>query len=298
VPDPLADPLPLELSETRCVPPRIMVQPPVGERARSFKAVSPGMLPPLGITFGLFVAFTAAQVWNDTEQANVAVNREASALRSVVILAASFPGEPEMRLRALIRRYIEEAATQEWPMMARHTATLSISPGALGEALQLTLALAPSTLGQQTAQREIPTTLESALDARRQRILTSRSEVNLVKWACLVLQAVCALLAIAIVHGDNRLASTITMGIFATGVAASVLLILAHDRPFTGEISVGPQPLLQVMPEADTAAQPSEQSRSPPLQVMPEADTAPQPSEQSRSPPARTSSKPPRRRGR
>lgn len=52
-------------------------------------------------------------------------------------------------------------------------------------------------LGQQTAQREITTALESALDARRQRILISLSEVNLVKWACLVLQAVCALLAIA-----------------------------------------------------------------------------------------------------
>jgi hypothetical protein len=265
----------------------------VGERARSFKAVSPGMLPPLGIIFGLFVAFTAAQVWNDTERANGAVNREASALRSVVILAASFPGEPEVRLRALIRRYIEEAATQEWPMMARHTATLGINPRALGEALQLTLALAPSNLGQQTAQREITTALESALDARRQRILTSRSEVNLVKWACLVLQAVCALLAIAVVHSDNRLASTIAMGTFATGVAASVLLILAHDRPFLGEISVGPQPLLQIMPEANTAPQPSEQSRSPPP-VMPQADIAPQPSE----PPARTSNKPPRRRGR
>ena len=55
----------------------------VGERARSFKAVSPGMLPPLGIIFGLFVAFTAVQVWNDTDRANAAVTREASALRSV-----------------------------------------------------------------------------------------------------------------------------------------------------------------------------------------------------------------------
>jgi hypothetical protein len=32
----------------------------VGERARSFKAVSPGMLPPLGIIFGLLIGFTAA----------------------------------------------------------------------------------------------------------------------------------------------------------------------------------------------------------------------------------------------
>src|SRR6266852_4458986 len=78
-----------------------------GERARSFKAVSPGMLPPLGILFGLFVAFTAAQVWSDNDRAGAAVSREASALRSVEIVAASFPGQPEAQLRALIRRYIE-----------------------------------------------------------------------------------------------------------------------------------------------------------------------------------------------
>ena len=45
------------------------------ERARGFKAISPGILPPLGIIFGLFVAFTAAQVWNDNERANAAVDR-------------------------------------------------------------------------------------------------------------------------------------------------------------------------------------------------------------------------------
>ena len=35
----------------------------VGERARSFKAISAGMLSPLAIIFGLFVVFTAVQVW-------------------------------------------------------------------------------------------------------------------------------------------------------------------------------------------------------------------------------------------
>ena len=35
----------------------------VGERARAFKAISPGMLSPLGIIFGLLMAFIAAQVW-------------------------------------------------------------------------------------------------------------------------------------------------------------------------------------------------------------------------------------------
>jgi len=117
------------------------------------------------------------------------------------------------------------------------------------EALQTALALSPSTEGQKTAQRKIADGLETALDARRQRILVSQSQVNLVKWSALFLQAICALIATAVVHSDNRLSSTIALGLFATGVAASMLLILAHDRPFTGEISIKPDPLLQVMPE-------------------------------------------------
>jgi Protein of unknown function (DUF4239) len=221
-----------------------------GSRKIAFKAISPGMLPPLGIVFGLFVAFTAAQVWNDNERANTAVDREASALRDVVVLAATFPGEPEARLHTLIRRHIEHAVAQEWPMMAQGTATLRFTPPSLAEALQVTLALPVSSEGQKAAQSRIAAALEAALDTRRQRIIISQSRVNLVKWLCLFVQAACALFAIAMIHCDNRMASAIAMGLFATGVAASVLLIASHDQPFSGEISVGPEPLLQIMPEA------------------------------------------------
>jgi hypothetical protein len=65
-------------------------------------------------------------------------------------------------------------------------------------------------------------------------------------------QAACALIAIAFVHSDNRLTSIIGMLLFATGVATAVLLIAAHDRPFIGEISVSPDPLLQVMPQPES----------------------------------------------
>ena len=38
------------------------------ERARAFKAVSPGMLPPLGILFALLVGFIAVEVWSNFER--------------------------------------------------------------------------------------------------------------------------------------------------------------------------------------------------------------------------------------
>jgi hypothetical protein len=169
-------------------------------------------------------------------------------------LGASFPGEPEKALRGLVRDYVKDTATVEWPMMAHQTATLNTTPRALAEALQLVLSLPAASSGQQTAQHEIVAAIETALDARRQRIIVSLSEVDFVKWACLYLQAACALVAIAMVHCDDRHASLITMGLFATGVAASVLLIAAHDRPFIGQLAVTPEPLLQIV--ADAPAKP------------------------------------------
>ena len=52
-----------------------------GERARAFKSASPGMLPPLGILFALFVAFTAQQVWGDNDRASAAIDRRNCGMR-------------------------------------------------------------------------------------------------------------------------------------------------------------------------------------------------------------------------
>jgi hypothetical protein len=60
-------------------------------------------------------------------------------------------------------------------------------------------------------------------------------------------QGLCTLVAIAMVHSDNRMTCAITLTLFATGIALSALLIAAYSRPFTGEISVGPELLKQVI---------------------------------------------------
>lgn len=221
-----------------------------GERARAFKGVSPGLLPPLGIMFGLLIAFVAAQVWGDVDRANVAVNREASSLRAVVLLARAFPEDADTRLRGLIAQHVRDARDVEWPQMAQHRATLAMVPGSLADALQTAVALPTPTAGQVAAQREIIAALQSALDARRQRILVSRSSVDWVKWSTLLLQALCTLIAIAMVHSDNRTSAKLSLGLFSTAIALCILLIAAHDQPFVGQLSVRPTPLLNVQPDS------------------------------------------------
>jgi hypothetical protein len=220
-----------------------------GERARWFKGFSPGMLPPLGILFALLTAFVASQVWGDFERANVAVHREASALRAVVLLTGAFPPEPRAHLQALVGRHIENAVTQEWPDMVGRQANLKMTPAPLAEALQTTLTLVPHGDGQVAAQRELITALHSALDARRQRIILSGSGVNWVKWTGLLLEAAATLVGMAFVHCDNRKTAALAMAVFSTAVAVVFILIVSHDRPFIGPISVRPDVLLQVMPD-------------------------------------------------
>lgn len=138
--------------------------------------------------------------------------------------------------------------------MARRSATLTLAPARLAEALRVALGLDPRNEGQIAAQREMVASLQSALEARRQRIILSHSSINWVKWTVLLVQAALTLVTIGMIHSDNRRTNRIIMGIFATSVGIAVVLIASHTRPFTGELSVRPAVLLQVMPEAGVAA--------------------------------------------
>jgi hypothetical protein len=221
----------------------------VGDRAVAFKAVSPGMLPPMGLVFGLIVGFLAAGLWGDVSQARTAVNREASSLRSVVLVTgAAFPGRPAARMDALVRQHIRYAAAREWPAMAHQDATLTVVPVPLARALRLALTLEPHGDGQVTAQRDLVSSLENALDARRQRLIVSGSQINWVKWSAVIALALLTLLAIAFVHSGNRRTAAIAMGVFASAVAVTLVMIASQDRPFSGQFGVKPDVLLQVLP--------------------------------------------------
>jgi hypothetical protein len=93
-----------------------------GLAARGFapmlKAISPVMLTPLAVLFGLIVAFICSQVWSDAQRASAAVAREASALHAVVLVAANLSAETAARARALVRRHTRTQSIRSgrpWP---------------------------------------------------------------------------------------------------------------------------------------------------------------------------------------
>jgi hypothetical protein len=203
----------------------------------------------MGIVFGLIVGFLVAGLWSDLSDARDAVNSEASALRSAVLVtAATFPGETSARMNRLVDEHVQDAATREWPAMKDQRATLTTVPAPLAEALRLALTLHPANSSQTIGQREVVSSIEAALAARRQRVIVSESSVGWVRWLAVIALGALTLIAIACVHAQNRRSAVIAMGIFGSAVAVTLVLIASQSRPFSGEFGVKPDALLQVAP--------------------------------------------------
>jgi hypothetical protein len=94
-----------------------------GLRLRGWDPAKPVNVPELvtvtSVLFALMLSFSAAGVWNDWQQAQSAVRREALALENVLGLANGLPAERGGKLRERVLAYAKAAADQEWPAMAR-----------------------------------------------------------------------------------------------------------------------------------------------------------------------------------
>jgi Protein of unknown function (DUF4239) len=219
-----------------------------GEHAEALQAVSPGMLPPMGILFALFVGFLAVGVWDNVDRAEEAVADEASALRSAVILSADLPPDLGIRMRGLIRRQIEAAVDDEWPAMEEQRADLTVIAKPLSDALHLAVGFDTRSDSEALVQRELVTALQDAFDARRERIVVSESGINFVKWAGLIALAALTLFAIALVHSGNATSARIALGVFAAAVAVVITMLASQDEPFAGQFGLDPDVLEQVLP--------------------------------------------------
>ena len=69
--------------------------------------------------FALMIAFSAAGIWNEANQARAAVQREANALENVRSIAASFPPALRDRVTADVKAYAKQVLDVDWPMMVR-----------------------------------------------------------------------------------------------------------------------------------------------------------------------------------
>jgi hypothetical protein len=196
-----------------------------------FRHLSPVTVTSMAVVLGVLLGFVAARVWANFDRALGYVGREASALAEILLLADTFPPDVRTRLRDAVAAHVKSVEDEEWPAMARREATRAHSPRALTQAVAAILAFSPTHAGEQLAQNRALTALETALEARRNRIMLSGVTLDRTQWWVIMGLFCLVIVTVAMVHVANPVSNAIALFLVASAAATSFVLLLAYDHP-------------------------------------------------------------------
>lgn len=204
-----------------------------------------GVVPPfinvLGVLFGLTLAFLANDTWNAHDRALAAVNREADALRSIVILSSHLPDAQRSAVRALAIGYARTAAS-EWPLLSRREQSpqAARAADALLAGVTSPAIVAASSAGVASAQTNLALTIR---DGRETRLALSQTHVNPLKWLGMAFLGFLTMVSVAVVHVGSPRAMAAAVLIFALASGPTALIVLIHGNPFQPPAAVTAAPL-------------------------------------------------------
>lgn len=207
----------------------------------------------VGVFFAVLLAFIAVAAWESFGKAGDTAQREASLVGDLWRDAFAMPDPAKTQLVGDIHDYVEIVIAKEWPAM-EHGAPFGDEGWApllkfhqvltgirAGDAMQV--AMVTETLRQ----------LNSLYDARLQRILAAQDHIEPTVWAVVLLGAFITITFTYFFGMESfRMHAMMTTGVAVT-LALIIVLILAFDYPFRGEVQVTPDGFRNVQHNMETA---------------------------------------------
>jgi len=207
------------------------------------------MIGAISAVFALMIAFSAAGIWNDAVQANAAVQREANALENVLAVSTSLPADLSEKVRESVIQYGRQVVETDWPAM-QHRVPVSdpvydTSDDILIRLLDL-LSRDHARIGALPTFNSLIAQIVDARSARLARITLANGGVSGPQWLAMLLVSLAALATIAVCHTHAPVMQVVAMSLYTLAASVAFFVILAHDRPFVGIISVSSAPIVHL----------------------------------------------------
>lgn len=201
----------------------------------------------LGVIYAVLLAFAVITVWEEYEEAADQVRDESSVVAAMHQLAEELP--QNLREPALneLAAYLSAVITTEWPAMAA-------GRGATDEATAALHQLYQRYLGARPADPAVATLIDKSLDLlirlseiRRERLDSAEGSLPAVLGATLVIGAVLTVGFTLFFGAPNVVAQASMTGIICLMVLLVLFATMMLNRPFSGDVSVSPHPLADVL---------------------------------------------------
>jgi hypothetical protein len=194
----------------------------------------------VGVVFAVLLAFIAVAAWESFNKAGDIAQKEASLAGDLWRDAFAMPEPIKTQLLGHMHDYVEVALTREWPAMAQGAPFGDEGWAPLFKFHQALTGIHTNDPMQVAMITEALTRLNSLYDARRERLLAAKDHIDPTVWA-VVLFGTFITIAFTYLFGMESFRIHLLMtGTLAATLALVVVLILAFDYPFRGEVQVTP----------------------------------------------------------
>lgn len=208
--------------------------------------VADPLLGVMGAIYSVLVAFVVVTVWISLDKSSANVHLEANYLADLYRDAEGLSPNFRQKVNPLLREYREAVVNYEWKAMQGGEMSPEVEK-IMNKIWALYTTYAPKNATEQTFFDESIRKLNSFRELRRTRLMDSRSGINPLLWFILIGGAVTTV-SFTFLFGAENFKAQLIMGILLSATIGLILFaIMAMDFPFTGSISVSPEPFQQVI---------------------------------------------------
>ncbi len=200
----------------------------------------------VGTLYAVFLAFIVIAVWQNFDRTNACIQQEANYMADVYRNAEALAPEFQQKLGIQLREYRQAVVQEEWKKMAHGEASPKVEK-LMRSIWALYTSYAPRNPTEQAFFETSLQKLNAFREFRRQRLMDSRTGIHAILWLILILGALVTL-SLTFLFGAENLILQILMEISLSAIIGLILFtILSMDFPFTGSITISPQPLQQTL---------------------------------------------------
>lgn len=198
----------------------------------------------VGLAYAILIGFVIVTLWQVQSDARQAVADEASALKDIVELSEATPPAAGIPIRQAVQAYTVEAAGNEWKLL--RTGERSERAHEAADAILASIAgVDPSTDLVKSLQASMIDSFKDFRGLRSKRVGFATVELAGELWLLVILASVALVLLVAAFEGDGKWHIGATLIIAAT-IGTILFVIVTMSYPFSGDVSVSPQPFVDL----------------------------------------------------
>ena len=200
----------------------------------------------IGVFFAVLLAFIAVAAWESFSKAGDTAAIEASLAGDLARDATTFPEPLRTKLLDDMRDYVEIVLEKEWPAMADGREFGDEGWRPLVDFHKNLTSMQTTDPIQVAMFSEALTRLNSLYDARRSRLLAAADHIDPTVWWVIVLGSAITI-SFTYLFGMESIGVHFWMtGIVAASLGLVIVIIVAFDYPFRGEVQIAPDAFEQV----------------------------------------------------